>query len=151
MFFTSCGCRTGWDSFSVFHQLHESICRVGCIVAWALQQVVLLNSTCWWYEWAGIGAVWFVTRCWNISCRMNLAKRRQAERSSDALLGFELDESGTCWRPSPWKFWRGALALRELASVRCRRTGTQIHRALGHAMSLFGLRRDLYSVFQYAC
>ena len=67
-----------------------------------------------------------------------------AKPSSDALLGVELVESGTCWRPSPMKFWRTALALRELAFGKCRRT-TQFSRALGHAMSLFGLRRELYS------
>ena len=33
---------------------------------------------------------------------------------------------------------------------KCRRTGTQISRALGHAMSLFGLQGELDSVFQYA-
>ena len=48
----------------------------------------------------------------------------RVEPSSDALLGFELVESGTCWRPSPKKFWRAALALRELTFGRCRRTGT---------------------------
>ena len=74
----------------------------------------------------------------------------RVEPSSDALLGFELADSGTCWRPSPKKFWRIALALWELAIGRCRRTGTQINRALGNAMSLFGLRRELYNVFQYA-
>ena len=67
--------------------------------------------------------------------------------SSDALLGFELVESGTCWRPSPKKFRRIAPALRELAFGKCRHTGSEISRALGHAMSLFGLRRELYSVF----
>ena len=75
----------------------------------------------------------------------------RVEPSSDALLGFELADSGTCWWPSPKKFWRIALAPRELAFGRCRRTGSQINRALGHAMSLFGLRRELYSVFQRAC
>ena len=44
----------------------------------------------------------------------------------------------------------GVLALRELAFGRRRRTGTQVNRALGHAMSLFGLRRELFSVFQHA-
>ena len=73
------------------------------------------------------------------------------ERSSHrTLLGFELADPGTCWRPSPKKFWRVALALRELAFGRCRRTGTQINRALRHSISVFGLRRELYSVFQYA-
>ena len=40
------------------------------------------------------------------------------------------------------------MALRELAFGKCRRVDSQI--ALGHAMSLFGLRRELYGVFQYA-
>ena len=63
----------------------------------------------------------------------------RAEPSSNALPDFELNDSGMCWPLSPKKFWRIALALRELAFGRCRRTGTQINRALGHAMSLFGL------------
>ena len=41
----------------------------------------------------------------------------RADPSTDALLGFELVESGTCWRSSPKKFWRIALALRELWSL----------------------------------
>ena len=50
---------------------------------------------------------------------------RLLEPSSDALLGLERAGSGTCCRPSPKKFWRIAMALRELAFGRCRRTGTQ--------------------------
>ena len=38
-----------------------------------------------------------------------------------------------------------------LSQIARRCTGTQIRSALGYAMSLFGLRRELYSVFQYAC
>ena len=52
----------------------------------------------------------------------------RAEPSSDALLGFDLVESGTCWRPSPKKFWRIALAIREQAFGRCRRTGPRASR-----------------------
>ena len=55
-----------------------------------------------------------------------------------------------CWRPSPKKLWRIVLVLRELAFGRCRRTDTQVNRALGHAMYPVGLRRELYSVFQNA-
>ena len=55
----------------------------------------------------------------------------RTEKSSDALLGVELVESGTCWRPSPKKFWRIALAFRELAFGRCRRADTQISRPSG--------------------
>ena len=71
----------------------------------------------------------------------------RTEPSSDALMGFELTDSGTCWQPSPKKLWRIPLALRELAFGRCRRSGAQINRALGHDMSSFGLRREQYSVF----
>ena len=56
----------------------------------------------------------------------------RAEPSSDALLGFEIVDSGTCWRPSPKKFWRIALAIRELAFDTCRRMSTQIRRASGN-------------------
>ena len=65
----------------------------------------------------------------------------RVDSSSDAQLGFELADSGTCWWPSPKKFQCVALALQELAFGRCRRTGIQIKRALGRAVSLFGLRR----------
>ena len=74
----------------------------------------------------------------------------RVEPSTDALLVFELVESRTCWRPSPKKFWRITLALRKLAFGKGRRTGAQISCALGHAMSVFGLRRELDSFFQYA-
>ena len=67
----------------------------------------------------------------------------RVEPSTDALLGFECVESGTCWRPCPKKFWCVALALRELAFGKCSRTGIQISGAFGHEMSLFGLRREL--------
>ena len=71
----------------------------------------------------------------------------RVELPTGALVGFQLVESETCWRPTPKKFWCIALALRELAFGKCRRTGTRISRALGHATSLFGSRRELDSVF----
>ena len=52
--------------------------------------------------------------CWDV-WRLLPGVVARAEPSSDALLGFELIDSGTCWRPSPKKLWRIALALWELA------------------------------------
>ena len=63
--------------------------------------------------------------------RETAAVAARVEPSSDALQGFELTDSGICWRPPPKTFLLLALALRELAFGRCRRTGTQIHHAFG--------------------
>ena len=74
----------------------------------------------------------------------------RVELSTDALLGIDRGLWNILAAMSR-TFWRVALAHRELVFGRCRRTGAQISGALGHAMSLFGLRRELYSVFQHAC
>ncbi|CAK0899549.1 unnamed protein product, partial [Prorocentrum cordatum] len=69
------------------------------------------------------------------------------EPAGAPLLGFELDSTGTQWRPTARKFWKVALALRTLGWGRQRRTGRQIARAVGHASAIKLLRPEMLSIF----
>ncbi|CAK0874888.1 unnamed protein product [Prorocentrum cordatum] len=69
------------------------------------------------------------------------------EPAGAPLLGFELDPTGTQWRPTARKFWKVALALRTLGWGRQRRTGRQIARAVGHASAIMLLRPEMLSIF----
>eukprot|EP00959_Pyramimonas_sp_CCMP1952_P466036 9489324-Pyramimonas_sp.AAC.1 len=69
------------------------------------------------------------------------------EPAGAPLLGFELDSTGTQWRPTARKFWKVALALRALGWGRQRRTGRQIARAVGHASAIMLLRPEMLSIF----
>ena len=58
----------------------------------------------------------------------------RAEPSSDALLGFEIVDSRTCWRRLPRSSGVSRWLIRELAFDTCRRMSTQIRRALGQCL-----------------